>query len=1027
MANLETLELTINANAESASQGLSSLINSLSRLSKQIGRSVGGLKLLNSELDKLKKNGIIDPKSFANVSKAIGKQAKSAKEAIDIPKTRLEALEMKLSGVTKQMTKAAKNGNEVTTANKFFQKKDLEQEILNRENPINTSNVSTKLDALKMKYAALNREMYKAAAARNELGVANRKLQMESVNKQIEKETEQMKKTQETAKQVTEAVNEWKPEKLLVGDAIGRPRHLNAEGRYDWAGAKFKRWNFQGKDANGVDHGAFVSVGTKPQWTYEPGKAPLARELRLMDERNAKEGHPFVSKGKASEALAAEIENKVKSTAKAMGEASEASDSFGERVTKAFNRVGRIASTMLLRTALRGLIKAFGEAWNSVYNFSKAMGGEFAQSIDKIRGLLKGAAINLTSAFAPAIAAILPIVNAVAAAINYLAAAIQWLFSLLGLGSGLFGATAEQIDKFSGSAGGGSKAAKEMLASFDELNVISQESGGGGGGGGGAKALSGMIGEEMDAITVMAGEAMLALGLILAFTGHPLIGGALIALGVAGIVGPVATKWGNLSDEIKGRIVEIMAIAGAAMLALGLIITFLAPSHLALGIGLIIAGLANGALAVGLGWDLPDEIQHKIAEIMSIVAIGMLAIGAILTFCVPGMQALGIGLMIAGGLNLAGAVALDWNNIVNNVRETAEGIKNALVTAWETITTAISNAWAAVTKWIDENIVQNVEKAWNAVTAFFEKLWKDVSTAVSTAWDAVSNWFDENIVKNVETAWNAVVQFFEQIWVDISTAITTAWNAVTTWFDENIGENIKAAWETASTFLSSVWTGIKTAAETAWTTVCTWWDTGIGGWITAAWNTAVSFLSSIWESIKTAVTEAWDSVVEWWNNGIGGWIRSAWDTVSGIFEAAFAPVKTAVNWLGQIFGYDGQSLSFSVFATIFQIDGGTSGGHGFASGGFPDEGQLFFARESGPELVGSLGGHTAVANNEQIIEGISRGVSDGQAEQNALLRQQNEILRSILAKDNSVRFGASSALGRTVRQSLDMYDSMVGG
>ncbi len=47
---------------------------------------------------------------------------------------------------------------------------------------------------------------------------------------------------------------------------------------------------------------------------------------------------------------------------------------------------------------------------------------------------------------------------------------------------------------------------------------------------------------------------------------------------------------------------------------------------------------------------------------------------------------------------------------------------------------------------------------------------------------------------------------------------------------------------------------------------------------------------------------------------------------------------------------------------------------GFASGGFPATGQLFLARESGPELVGSMGGRTAVANNDQITEGIKDAV-----------------------------------------------------
>ena len=47
----------------------------------------------------------------------------------------------------------------------------------------------------------------------------------------------------------------------------------------------------------------------------------------------------------------------------------------------------------------------------------------------------------------------------------------------------------------------------------------------------------------------------------------------------------------------------------------------------------------------------------------------------------------------------------------------------------------------------------------------------------------------------------------------------------------------------------------------------------------------------------------------------------------------------------------------------------------YATGGFVDEGQLFIAREAGPELVASMGGHTAVANNDQITQGIAQAVA----------------------------------------------------
>lgn len=62
--------------------------------------------------------------------------------------------------------------------------------------------------------------------------------------------------------------------------------------------------------------------------------------------------------------------------------------------------------------------------------------------------------------------------------------------------------------------------------------------------------------------------------------------------------------------------------------------------------------------------------------------------------------------------------------------------------------------------------------------------------------------------------------------------------------------------------------------------------------------------------------------------------------------------------------------------------GGKSGGK-YASGGFPPTGQMFIAREAGPELVGTIGGKTAVANNDQIIQGIAQGVYDAMVRANS--------------------------------------------
>ncbi len=100
---------------------------------------------------------------------------------------------------------------------------------------------------------------------------------------------------------------------------------------------------------------------------------------------------------------------------------------------------------------------------------------------------------------------------------------------------------------------------------------------------------------------------------------------------------------------------------------------------------------------------------------------------------------------------------------------------------------------------------------------------------------------------------------------------------------------------------------------------------------------------------------------------------------------------------------------------------------GYASGGFPTSGEIFMARENGmTEYVGSMGNRAAVANNDQIVEGIASGVSSANGEQERLLREQNSLLRQLLAKDSTVVIAPSAALGRVNAKSKQMYESLIG-
>ena len=51
----------------------------------------------------------------------------------------------------------------------------------------------------------------------------------------------------------------------------------------------------------------------------------------------------------------------------------------------------------------------------------------------------------------------------------------------------------------------------------------------------------------------------------------------------------------------------------------------------------------------------------------------------------------------------------------------------------------------------------------------------------------------------------------------------------------------------------------------------------------------------------------------------------------------------------------------------------------YASGGWPSAGELFVAREAGPEMVGTINGSTAVATNGDIVAAVSQGVAQAVA------------------------------------------------
>ena len=168
----------------------------------------------------------------------------------------------------------------------------------------------------------------------------------------------------------------------------------------------------------------------------------------------------------------------------------------------------------------------------------------------------------------------------------------------------------------------------------------------------------------------------------------------------------------------------------------------------------------------------------------------------------------------------------------------------------------------------------------------------------------------------------------------------------------------------------------------------------------------------------SAVVNPKANVTETVKNGVKSEFETIKPTVSVTAKAnvTFDNIKGAfVKALGNVQSYLGNVLMGKI---TFK-----------AGGGLVNSGDMFVANENGiPEMIGRFGNQTGVANTEQIVAGISRGVSEANDEQNYLLREQNALLRAILEKEGSGGIpGASAAFGRTVARSLDMYNGLVGG
>lgn len=322
-------------------------------------------------------------------------------------------------------------------------------------------------------------------------------------------------------------------------------------------------------------------------------------------------------------------------------------------------------------------------------------------------------------------------------------------------------------------------------------------------------------------------------------------------------------------------------------------------------------------------------------------------------------------------------------------------------------------------------IVQGVASVLNVIIDCLRTIWNSVSAALTPAfqaiWDAIANILGvvTNLVSTIVTALkpavDAIANAFGVIFQalgEIIGSIVTALSPVITAIAEVLGTILGVVADVVNIVVTALSPVIQVIGEV------------LGGIFTVLGSIVdivVTVLKPVLDAIK-AIIDFIGNIVK----NIFGWVSDLTKGVKNVMDNLSGGMKNFANGVGGVLKNIGSGIGNVVSGVakgvgnvvsgvakgvknvVSGIGNGIKHLFGFAEGGFPDVGELFYARESGPELVGTIGGSPAVANNDQIIEGIRQGVADAMARQNDILRQQNELLQQLLEKEFTAEVTASS-------------------
>ena len=494
-------------------------------------------------------------------------------------------------------------------------------------------------------------------------------------------------------------------------------------------------------------------------------------------------------------------------------------------------------------------------------------------------------------------------------------------------------------------------------------------------------SLSEPVAQVIGTLEGIVGGALLALGAILAFTGVNIpMGIALMATGAISLASAIALNWESLTGDVEGAINTLTTIVSGALLGVGAVLAF-TGANIPLGIGLMAVGALTMGAAIAMNTTaLSDDVKEVIAIITSAVSLALLAVGAILAFTGVNIP-LGIALMAGGALLMGSAILPNWNTLSDSVKETISIIMAAVGGALLVLGGILAFSGVNIPLGIGLMLVGAAS----------------LGTAVALNWNAIADALRGPIGGITALISGALlvlggVLCFTGVGIPLGIALIAAGAA-------GLATVVALNWNKVKDAISTVLTAIGkilSGAMLALGVLMCLSGAGIG-----------LGLALIFGSLKLS-TKAWGTD----DNPIINFVKKMVNGIVNIVNLAIDSINKIGNIKYSGFSIAGVEIIPAFNTKLWNIPKIPL----MAEGGFPEQGQMFIAREAGAEMVGNIGRRTAVANNDQIVAGIAGGVAEANEEQNTLLREQNSLLRAILEKDNGVYLD-----GKNLTNSVEKY------